>query len=93
MPPIEAGTATPDDDPATLDYSNKEDSRGRARTPPGAIARRQRPVIAVAFDHLNMTIGEMWKINHYLPAIEQSFVDTLEEGDEEMDESGAREVA
>lgn len=89
MPPIEAGTAMPDEDPATLDYS----SRGRSRTPPAVIAKRRKPVIAVAFDHLNVTIGEMWKINHYLPAIEQSFLDTLEEGDDEVDESGAQEVA
>jgi ribonuclease Z len=93
MPPIEAGTAMPDEDPATLDYSDKQDSRGRSRTPPAVIARRRKPVIAVAFDHLNVTIGEMWKINHYLPAIEQSFLDTLEEGDDEVDESGAQEVA
>ncbi len=92
MPPMDAGTATPDEDPADLDGSSeKEDARGRSPTP-GAIMRRKKPVIAVAFDHLNLTIGEMWKINHYLPAIEQSLMDTLEEGDEEADESGAQEV-
>lgn len=87
MPPMDTGTAMPDEDP-----SEKEDERGRSLTPPGMFMRGKKPVIAVAFDHLNLTIGEMWKINHYLPAIEQSLMDTLEEGDEEADESGAQEV-
>ena len=94
MPPMEAGTTMPDEDLAEFDESSeKEDSRGRSPSPPGAVMQRKKPVIAVAFDHSNFTIGEMWKMNHYLPAIEQSLVDTLEEGDEEADESGAQEVA
>lgn len=41
------------------------------------------PTVAVAFDHVNLTIGNMWKIGYYLPALQQSFYDTIEEGDEE----------
>ncbi|KAM6497244.1 hypothetical protein JOM56_007717 [Amanita muscaria] len=44
--------------------------------------RKRNPVVAVAFDHLNLTIGSMWKVMHYLPAVEQSFHDTVEDGDE-----------
>lgn len=41
------------------------------------------PVVALAFDHVNLTIGSIWKLNMYLPAIQQAFADTSEEGDEE----------
>jgi ribonuclease Z len=39
--------------------------------------------IALAFDHARMRVGDLWKIPRYLKAIEQSFADTKEEGDEE----------
>jgi len=40
-------------------------------------------VVALAFDHTNITIGDMWKLKFYMPAVEQSFKDTIEEGDDE----------
>lgn len=40
------------------------------------------PILALAFDNADVPIGDMWKMNFYLPAIEQSFVDTAEEGDD-----------
>ncbi|KAF8639102.1 hypothetical protein AX17_001745 [Amanita inopinata Kibby_2008] len=89
MPPSAMGTVAPDDDPVVLEPKSEQIERGNAD--PRA-RRRRDPVIAVAFDHLNLTIGDMWKVNHYLPAIEQSFRDTIEEGDEEADESGTMEV-
>lgn len=46
------------------------------------------PVIAVAFDHARMRLGDMWKLNHYLPALERNFSETVEEGDEEADALG-----
>jgi ribonuclease Z len=62
------------------------------KMPPAGIARSKqngqgsdtkRPILALAFDHLNLTIGTMWKLNCYLPAVEQSFRDTVEAGDGE----------
>ncbi|KAJ7102976.1 hypothetical protein C8R43DRAFT_230388 [Mycena crocata] len=44
---------------------------------------RREPVVALAFDHTNLTLGSMWKLNMYLPAIQQTFADTSEEEDEE----------
>ncbi|EIW77124.1 hypothetical protein CONPUDRAFT_139171 [Coniophora puteana RWD-64-598 SS2] len=44
------------------------------------------PVLALAFDHGTIRIGDMWKANAYLPAIEQSFVDTQAEEGEDVDE-------
>jgi ribonuclease Z len=41
------------------------------------------PVLALAFDHANIAIGDMWKMNLYLPAIEQSFRD-IADGDDEI---------
>jgi ribonuclease Z len=52
---------------------------------------RRDPVLALAFDQARIRIGDMWKLNHYLPAIEQSFLDTREEDDDE-DTSSAIEV-
>ena len=41
------------------------------------------PILALAFDHASIAIGDMWKMNLYLPAIEQSFSDIVE-GDDEI---------
>ncbi|KAL0960609.1 hypothetical protein HGRIS_005641 [Hohenbuehelia grisea] len=48
-----------------------------------------KPIIALAFDHANITIGDMWKLNHYTAAMEQCFRDSMEEGDEEGDPTTA----
>ncbi|KAJ6561080.1 hypothetical protein DFH09DRAFT_1160400 [Mycena vulgaris] len=50
--------------------------------PSGSPGARE-PVVALAFDHANLTIGSMWKLNMYLPVIQQTFADTSEEEDEE----------
>ncbi|EGO29330.1 hypothetical protein SERLADRAFT_412876 [Serpula lacrymans var. lacrymans S7.9] len=41
------------------------------------------PILALAFDHASIKIGDMWKMNTYMGAIEQCFIDTTEDGDEE----------
>jgi ribonuclease Z len=41
------------------------------------------PILALAFDHANIAIGDMWKMNLYLPAIEQNFRD-IADGDDEI---------
>ncbi|KAJ7173690.1 hypothetical protein C8R46DRAFT_1083687 [Mycena filopes] len=51
------------------------------RTSPPRSGRE--PVVALAFDHVNLTIGSMWKLNMYLPAIQQAFADTSDEAEEE----------
>ena len=42
------------------------------------------PILALVFDHVNIVIGDMWKMNLYLPTIEQSFIDITDEGDDEV---------
>ena len=37
------------------------------------------PVLGLAFDHASIRLGDMRKLNTYLPAIEQSFSETLDE--------------
>ena len=49
-------------------------------------------ILGLAFDQIRVTIGDMYKLNLYLPAIEQSFLDSKEEGDDETDLSIARAV-
>lgn len=41
------------------------------------------PVIVPAFDHLDMSIGTMWKMSHYIPVLERNVSETPEDdGDE-----------
>ncbi|KAG0701177.1 hypothetical protein DFH29DRAFT_831788 [Suillus ampliporus] len=52
---------------------------------PPSISERQAgdPVVAFAFDHANIKIGDMWKMGVYARAIEQSFIDIADiEGEE-----------
>ncbi|KAG6872909.1 hypothetical protein C0995_005315 [Termitomyces sp. Mi166 len=52
------------------------------------------PIVALAFDHANFKIGDMWKTSYYLRALEQSFRATVaEEGDEEDEEAEASVLA
>ncbi|KAJ7272678.1 hypothetical protein B0H12DRAFT_1043818 [Mycena haematopus] len=62
-------------------YPRMPPSVGIAR-PMGEAGMRE-PVVALAFDHAHLTIGSMWKLNMYLPAIQQTFADTSDEEDEE----------
>ncbi|KAJ6581024.1 hypothetical protein B0H19DRAFT_1251287 [Mycena capillaripes] len=50
---------------------------------PTGYAGRREPVVALAFDHANLTLGSMWRLNMYLPVIQQTFADTSDEADEE----------
>lgn len=64
------------------------------RMPPSALRRPRngdfRPIVALAFDHANFKIKDMWKASYYLEALEQSFKETVaEEGDEEEEEESA----
>ena len=40
-------------------------------------------VIVPAFDHLNLTIGDMWKMQFYLYAINQNFYDSYDQSEED----------
>ncbi|KAF5362391.1 hypothetical protein D9756_002186 [Leucocoprinus leucothites] len=42
------------------------------------------PLVTLAFDLAEMDLDQMWKMNLYLPAIEQCFKDSSEEGDEDL---------
>jgi ribonuclease Z len=41
------------------------------------------PVILPAFDHLDMTIGTMWKMSHYIPVLESNVSETEDDDDEQ----------
>ncbi|KAK1230906.1 hypothetical protein PQX77_005984 [Marasmius sp. AFHP31] len=51
-----------------------------------------RGVVAIAFDHADMRIADMWKLNYYLPALESSFQQTVAEEGEDEDLEAAMEV-
>ncbi|KAH9940691.1 hypothetical protein B0H21DRAFT_572283 [Amylocystis lapponica] len=62
------------------------------RMPPDAGApdpSARSPTVAIAFDHARLRIGDMWKLNTYLPAIERTFADTAEEDDDERTTSAS----
>ena len=42
------------------------------------------PVIFPAFDHLDMSIGNMWKMSHYIPVLEGNESETPEDDDDEQ---------
>jgi ribonuclease Z len=47
--------------------------------------KRKQPIIGLAFDHMNITLGEFWKLGTYLPAMDQAF------GKDEKDEDDGSE--
>ncbi|KAI4525783.1 Metallo-hydrolase/oxidoreductase [Schizophyllum commune Loenen D] len=61
------------------------------RLPPAVLNRSgeatARPLVTMAFDHARMTIGTMWKVNTYLPAIKQCLEDSADADDEGVDAS------
>lgn len=50
---------------------------------PDQDAMTEQATLGLAFDSTDITIRDMWKMNLYLRAIEQSFKDPTEEGYEE----------
>ncbi|KAG7445158.1 uncharacterized protein BT62DRAFT_951536 [Guyanagaster necrorhizus] len=54
---------------------------------PSSGAKQQEGVVVHAFDHASLTIGNMWKLKHYLPAVVQSLKDTEDEDDQEADDA------
>ncbi len=61
------------------------------KMPPSIVApleenttERKEPLVALAFDLMEIDLDKMWKANLYLPAIEQCFTDSAEEGDGDL---------
>ncbi|KAE9397976.1 hypothetical protein BT96DRAFT_995290 [Gymnopus androsaceus JB14] len=50
------------------------------------------PFIATAFDYANLTIGNMWKMQFYMQAIEESYREVVKEVGDEGDEEEVGEV-
>jgi ribonuclease Z len=50
------------------------------------------PIVALAFDQASMRIGDMWKMQHYLEALEQIEKDTVAVEGEDEDEVGRLNV-
>ena len=48
--------------------------------------RKKEPIIGLAFDHMNITLGEFWKLRAYLPAMDQAFGKDEEDEDEGSEE-------
>ncbi|KAG1876634.1 hypothetical protein DFJ58DRAFT_865981 [Suillus subalutaceus] len=61
---------------------------------PPSVSERQAgdPVVAFAFDHANIKIGDMWKMGAYARAIEQSFIDIADIEGEELEVIDAAHV-
>ena len=48
--------------------------------------KRKQPIIGLAFDHMNITLGEFWKLRAYLPAMDQAFGKDEKDKDEDSEE-------
>jgi ribonuclease Z len=60
---------------------------------PSMINARPKPTIALAFDQSSLRVGDMWKMKHYLPALEQNYKDTVAiDGEEDEEIQGAMDV-
>lgn len=44
--------------------------------------KRKQPIVGLAFDHMNITLGEFWKLRTYLPAMDQAFGKDVKDEDE-----------
>ena len=50
------------------------------------------PIVVPAFDHMDMTIGTMWKVHHYIPVLERNVSETSEDDDEQLEAPQGPEV-
>jgi hypothetical protein len=50
--------------------------------------RQRQAIVGLAFDHMNITLGDFWKLRTYLPAMDQAF--GKDEGDEDSDDAVER---
>ena len=48
--------------------------------------KKRKLIIGLAFDHMNITLGEFWKLRTYLPAMDQAFGKDEEDEDEDSEE-------
>ena len=48
--------------------------------------RRKQAIVGLAFDHMNITLGEFWKLKTYLPAMDQAFGKDEKDEDEDAEE-------
>lgn len=47
---------------------------------------RKGPIVGLAFDHMNITLGGFWKLRTYLPAMDQAFGKDEEDEDDYSEE-------
>ncbi|KAF5351284.1 hypothetical protein D9758_007983 [Tetrapyrgos nigripes] len=59
-----------------------------AQAPLVPVGDDEKQIVAVAFDHADMTVDSLWKMNFYLSALEQSYQDTVTEDADEGGEGG-----
>ncbi|KAJ2915930.1 hypothetical protein MD484_g4468, partial [Candolleomyces efflorescens] len=60
--------------------------------PFGSSSSSSSPIVALAFDQASMRIGDMWKMQHYLEALEQVEKDTVAVEGEDEDEAARLNV-
>lgn len=58
---------------------------GSELRPESGERKQKQPIIGLAFDHMNITLGEFWKLRTYLPAMDQAFGKDEKDEDEESE--------
>lgn len=70
-----------------MDFTSSPPSTTTPESEPKSSEKgRKQAIIGLAFDHMNITLGEFWKLRTYLPAMDQVF------GKDEKDEDDGAEV-
>ena len=77
LPDIRTNSTTPPRSPAATGSGLKPEPREK---------KQKQPIIGLAFDHMNITLGEFWKLRAYLPAMDQAFGKDEKDEDEESEE-------
>ncbi|KAJ2930031.1 hypothetical protein H1R20_g7064, partial [Candolleomyces eurysporus] len=75
---------------SSFDASTSSDAASGAVPP--SISPLSSPIVALALDQASMRIGDMWKMQHYLEALEQIEKDTVAVEGEDEDEVGRLNV-
>ena len=78
LPDIPADSTTPPHSPPPTTTTPEHRSIPKEK-------KRKEPIVGLAFDHMNIRLGDFWKLRTYLPAMDQAF------GKDEKDEDEGSE--
>ena len=79
--PISALPDVPMDSTVSPPSTSTRESKPKPRE-----KKRKQAIIGLAFDHMNITLGEFWKLKTFLPAMDQAFGKDEKDEDDDAEE-------